>query len=366
MKTYRIGVIKGDGIGPAIVGASLRVLDAVASRFGTFSCELVVVDAGADTFRRTGQALADADLQRIQHEFDATLKGPVGLPEVRNPDGTEAGVLGGILRTGLDAFANIRPIANTAGVPTPLRSAEPIDYVIVRENTEGLYASRGKGVGNHTAHVDQLLVTRSATERIVRKAFEIASTRSGAVEDGISRVTCVDKANVLPSLAFFRRVFDEVAESLLAEHPSITVEHMYVDAAAAALVERPQHFDVIVCENLIGDILSDLGAATVGGIGTCPSANLGEQAAYFEPVHGSAPDLAAADSSCERADPTAQILSVAMMLDFLGEHEAASSIRIAVEDARVELAQTDALTGPSRLTALTDAIVAKINLSQGL
>lgn len=366
MKTYRIGVIYGDGIGPAIMGAALRVLTAVSAKQGTFHCELTVVDAGADTYRRTGHALSEVDLERIRSDVDATLKGPVGLPEVRNADGTEAGVLGGILRTGLDAFANVRPIATSEGVLTPLRSLEPIDYVIVRENTEGLYASRGKGVGNNAVHVDQLLVTRAATERIVRKAFEIAATRAGAVEDGISRVTCVDKANVLPSLAFFRRVFDEVAESLRVEHPSIMVERLYVDAAAAALVERPQHFDVIVCENLIGDILSDLGAATVGGIGTCPSANLGEQAAYFEPVHGSAPDLAAADPSCERADPTAQILSVAMMLDFLGEHEAASSIRIAVEDARVELAQTDTLTSPSRLTALTDAIVAKINLSQGL
>lgn len=363
MKTYRIGVIYGDAIGPAIMGAALRVLDAVAVRQGTFQCELALVDAGADTYRRTGHALADVDLERIRSDVDATLKGPVGLPEVRNADGTEAGVLGGILRNGLDAYANIRPIATSEGVQTPLRSTELIDYVIVRENTEGLYASRGKGVGNNTVHVDQLLVTRAATERIVRKAFEIAATRTGAVEDGISRVTCVDKANVLPSLAFFRRVFDEVAESLCEEHPSIMVEHLYVDAAAAALVERPQHFDVIVCENLIGDILSDLGAATVGGIGTCPSANLGQHAAYFEPVHGSAPDLIATDASGERADPTAQILSAAMMLDYLGEHSAARLIRESVRDARAELARTG---GQSLLTPLTDAIIAKINLSAGV
>jgi 3-isopropylmalate dehydrogenase len=360
MKTYRIGVIYGDGIGPAIMGAALRVLNAVAAQQGTFHCELALVDAGADTYRRTGRALSDVDLERIRSDVDATLKGPVGLPEVRNADGTEAGVLGGILRNGLDAYANIRPIATSEGVPTPLRSPELIDYVIVRENTEGLYASRGKGVGNNTVHVDQLLVTRAATERIVRKAFEIAATRAGAVEDGVSRVTCVDKANVLPSLAFFRRVFDEVAESLCEEHPSIMVEHLYVDAAAAALVERPQHFDVIVCENLIGDILSDLGAATVGGIGTCPSANLGHHAAYFEPVHGSAPDLIATDASGERADPTAQILSAAMMLDYLGERSAARLIREAVRDARAELARAG---GQSLLTPLTDAIIAKINLS---
>lgn len=362
MKTYRIGVINGDGIGPAIVAASLRVLDAVAAKSTTFRCERTIVDAGADTFRRTGSALADDDLQRILHDFDATLKGPVGSPEVRHIDGTEAGVLGGILRTGLDAYANIRPITSVAEVATPLRSAQPIDYVIVRENTEGLYASRGKGVGNNNAHVDQLLVTRNATERIVRRAFEIAAARFGAPEDGVSRVTCVDKANVLPSMAFFRRVFDEVAESMRREHPSIVAEHMYVDAAAAALIDRPQHFDVIVCENLIGDILSDLGAATVGGIGTCPSANLGEHGAYFEPVHGSAPNLAAIDPSGELADPTAQILSVAMMLDYLGEHAAAAQVRDAVRDARVELAQTTHGLESARLTPLTEAVLAKINL----
>lgn len=357
MKTYRIAVIEGDGIGPSIVGAALRVLHAVAEN--TFVVDLHTVDAGADTFRRTGTALAPADLDRIRHDFDATLKGPVGLPEVRHADGTEAGVLGGILRTGLDAYANIRPILSTPGIETPLRGNPAIDYVIVRENTEGLYASRGKGVGNDQTHVDQLLVTRAATERIVRRAFEIAATRTGAPADGVSRVTCVDKANVLPSMAFFRRVFDEVAAKAQVAHPSIRAEHMHVDAAAAALVERPERFDVIVCENLIGDILSDLGAATVGGIGTCASANIGDEAAYFEPVHGSAPDLALADPSCESADPTAQMLSVAMMLDYLDEHVAAERVRAAVTDARVELAATE-----RGLNAFTDAVVAKINLSQ--
>lgn len=360
MKTYRIGVIPGDGIGPVITAAACRVLEAVAA--GRFTLHLEQLDGGADTFRRTGFALADADLERIRTEFDATLKGPVGLPEVRHADGTEAGVLGGILRNGLDAYANIRPIALTPGVETPLRANPDIDYVIVRENTEGLYASRGKGVGDEQQFVDHLLVTRAATERIVRKGFAIAATRTGAPADGISRVTCVDKANVLGSLAFFRRVFDEVAVEVQAEHPSIQAEHMYVDAAAAALVEHPERFDVIVCENLIGDILSDLGAATVGGIGTCPSANIGDEAAYFEPVHGSAPDLVLADPSCESADPTAQILSMAMMLDYLDEHAAADRVRAAVADARREMpgARSGTLGTTAGLTVFTDVVVAKL------
>ena len=286
------------------------------------------------------------------------MKGPVGLPEVRNPDGTEAGVLGGILRTGLDTFANLRPILAVDGIPTPLGTGRNIDYVIVRENTEGLYASRGKGVGNNHVHVDQLLVTRAATERIVRRAFELASTRTGAPADAVSRVTCVDKANVLPSLAFFRRVFDEIAAEFSKSHPGIVADHMYADAAAAALVEHPERFDVIVCENFIGDILSDLGAATVGGIGTCPSANIGDESAYFEPVHGSAPDIALADPTCEAANPTAQMLSAAMMLDYLGEHDAAGILRAAVTEARVEVGSN---SWPG-LMAFTDLVVAKINL----
>lgn len=252
---------------------------------------------------------------------------------MRHPDGTEAGVLGGILRTGLDAYANVRPVASTPGIAGALSGGPIIDYVIVRENTEGLYASRGRGVGNDQAHVDQLLVTRLGTERIVRRAFMVAASRHGAPADGQRRVTCVDKANVLPSLAFFRRIFDEVAEEFRMSHPEIVAEHRYVDACAAELVTNPGRFDVLVTENLLGDILSDLGAATVGGLGTCASGNLGDGAAYFEPVHGSAPDLAASPAGPDAANPIAQIRSGAMLLDHLGEHEIAERVRIGVDAA---------------------------------
>lgn len=361
MKNYRIGVIAGDGIGPALSAATLRVLDALAEVSGQFTLHFEPVDAGADTFVRTGQAISQADVERIRSEFDATLKGPVGLPTVRHPDGTEAGVLGGILRAQLDAFANIRPVRSIAGVSSPLAGDQLIDYVIVRENTEGLYASRGKGVGDDTQWRDQLVISRHATERIVRTAFALAATRSGAPADGVSRVTCVDKANVLSSYAFFRRVFDEVAQQLRIEHPSIQAEHLHADAAAAALVEHPERFDVLVCENFIGDILSDLGAATVGGLGTCPSANIGEQAAYFEPVHGSAPDLLAADPSAERANPTAQFLSAALMLDYLGEPAAAEQLRRALAQTRAVLPAR--LGKQPALSELTDAVIDTLKLS---
>jgi len=245
---------------------------------------------------------------------------------VRLPDGTEAGLLGGVLRIGLDAYANLRPVRLLPGVQAALRAkAGEIDYVIVRENTEGLYLSRGKGVGTSEAMADTMLVTRKGVERVARYAFELARRRNGAPEDGKRRVTCVDKANVLASLAFFRRVFDEVGEA----YPDVEREHLYADAAAQALVLRPQRLDVLVMENFLGDILSDLGGATVGGIGLCPSGNIGDSHAYFEPIHGSAPDIAGLD----KANPISQILTAALMLEHLGEREAADLVRRAVDTA---------------------------------
>jgi len=323
-ETYNVAVIQGDGIGPELIDAAFIVLDAVTTRFG-FSISQIEVDGGANTYERTGMTLSPENVE-IVRTADATLKGPVGLPHVRFADGTEAGLLGGVLRNGLDLYANLRPILLLPGIVSPLR-VEPgsIDYVIVRENTEGLYAARGKGVGNSWAVADTLLVTRAGCERISRFAFETALQREGSPEDGIRRVTCVDKANVLRSMYFFREVFLEIA----AEYPGVEAECLYVDAAAQALVMQPGHFDVIVTENLFGDILSDLGGGTIGGISLCPSGNIGDSCAYFEPIHGSAPTIAGQ----EKANPLGQILASAMMLDYLGEQEAGNAIRNAVANA---------------------------------
>ena len=336
-RTHSVAVIRGDGIGPEIVSAALTVLEAVGER-ADFTISQVPVSGGAATYLREGTALSEASIETIR-DADATLKGPVGLPEVRFENGTEAGLLGGILRTGFDLYANVRPILLLPGVPTRLR-AEPgsIDYVIVRENTEGLYASRGLGVGNRWAVTDTLFVTRPGTERVARYAFELAMTRSGAQSDGRSRVTCVDKANVLRSLYFFREVFLEVAE----EYPSIEAECLYVDAAAQALVVEPEHFDVIVTENLFGDVLSDLGGGTIGGIAMCPSGNIGDECAYFEPIHGSAPGIA----GMNLANPIGQILASALMLDYLKEHESGDNVRHAVAKA-LELGEIRLLSNGS-------------------
>lgn len=321
-RSYRIVVIRGDGIGPEIVDASLEVLSALQERLEYLNLQYEYVEGGAELWKREGVNLHPESLQTIR-DADACFKGPVGLPTVRLPDGTEPGLLGGVLRIQLDTYANVRPVKLLPGIDAPLK-AKPgeIDYVIVRENTEGMYLSRGKGVGTDQAMADMMLITRKGTERVCRYAFELARKRNGAPSDGKRRVTCVDKSNVLASHYFFRSVFDEVA----ANYPDIEREYVYADAAAQALVMRPQTFDVMVMENFLGDILSDLGGGTTGGIGLCGSGNIGDGPAYFEPIHGSAPDIAGQD----KANPISQVLSAAQMLEHIGETRAAELVQRAV------------------------------------
>ncbi|WP_199433662.1 isocitrate/isopropylmalate dehydrogenase family protein [Qaidamihabitans albus] len=342
-----LAVIPGDGIGPELVESALTVLRAVAQRHG-ITLDVREEPAGAEHYRRTGRAVDPGALDRLA-AADGVLKGPVGLPDVRRPDGTEAGLLGGVLRTGLDTFANIRPVRLLPGVRSATRH-EPgdIDYVLVRENTEGLYASRGAGVVARDAAADQLLVTRTGTRRVVRHAFELARGRAAGRREARPQVTCVDKSNVLRSFALFRSVFDEVA----AGYPDVTAGHLYADAAAHELVARPERFDVLVMENFLGDILSDLAAATVGGLGMCGSANIGERAAYFEPIHGSAPSLAGQGL----ANPTSQLLSLVLLLEHTGHDAAAAAVRTAVErayaDGAIELTATGSpAAGTASVTA---------------
>lgn len=319
---YTVAVIPGDGIGPEIVAAATTILQQVA-RLDGFTLNLIEYEAGAGTYQKTGQALPSGTLAGCR-QADAIFKGPTGLPHVRLADGTEAGVLGGHLRHGLDLYVNLRPIKLYPHVPTALanRRAGEIDWVMVRENTEGLYASRGRGIIANTgqAATDTLMITRLGAERIIRYAFAEARRRQQK-----KRLTCVDKSNVLRSLAFFRQIFQEIAP----EYPDVEPDYMYVDAAAQALVLEPDRFDVIVTENLFGDILSDLGGATVGGIGLCAGANIGDRHAYFEPIHGSAPALAGQG----RANPLAAILAAGLMLDYLDRPDSAARIEQAVEAA---------------------------------
>lgn len=336
-------VLPGDGIGREIVDAALEVLETVQTLSGRFSLTYEHHQAGARCFLETGHAITPEALEAFQRT-DATLKGPVGLPDVRLPDGTEAGLLGGELRVRFDLFANVRPIRLYPNVAGPLGNRKPddIDYVIVRENCEGLYLSRGKGLTTSQAASDTLLLTAQGCGRISRFAFDLSRKKKrGAPRDGRKRVTLVDKSNVLKSFAFFRRLFLETA----ADFPDIEAECLYVDAASAALVNRPDHFQVIVTENMFGDILSDLGGATVGGLGMCPGANIGDRLSYFEPIHGSAPDIAGRNL----ANPTSQILAAAMMLRHLGQPEAAALLEDSVWELyarnRLSLTSTGAVKG---------------------
>lgn len=351
-------VVPGDGIGPELVDSALQVLERVAALHG-IAYRLTRVEAGAGAFRATGRALPEGALERLR-SADGVLKGPVGLPDVRHPDGTEAGLLGGLLRNGLDTFANVRPMKLLPGVQGATRHRPgEIDYVLVRENTEGLYLSRGAGAATPHAVADQLMVTRAGTERVVRYAFGLARSRAGAPADRVRRVTCVDKSNVLRSYALFRRVFDEVARGF----PDVETEHLYADAAAHDFVARPECFDVVVTENFLGDILSDLGAATVGGLGMCGSLNAGTEAAYAEPVHGSAPDIAGRGT----ANPLSQILSLALLLEHAGEAAAAAAVRDAVSaalsDGEVRFAERGRPAGGTRW--VTTAVCERLEAPPG-
>lgn len=360
MPHYRLAVVAGDGIGPEVVAEALKVLRAVTVP-GRLEFAFEEVEAGAGCYRRTGEELPRETLEVCQ-AADAILFGAAGLPDVRFPDGTEiAPQLA--LRIALDLYVGLRPIRLYPGVPTPLRlpGDARIDYVILRENTEGLYASRRAGVrvGGHVA-TDTLVVTRPGALRICRRAFELARRRGGAPADGVRRVTLVDKANVLRSYAFFRELFDEVA----ADYPDVEAEHVYVDAMTMYLVQRPGHYDVVVGENMIGDILSDLGAATVGGLGIAPSGDIGDHYGLFQPSHGTAPDIAGRGV----ANPLATILSAALMLDWLGRRDgsvdttaAAARIDAAVAAAtRDGAALTPDLGGQGTTAALGDAVVAAL------
>ena len=313
MNAYRVAVLPGDGIGPEVTTPTLDALRAATEVCGGPRLEFTSHAAGADHYRRHGVALPDAVLDDCL-AADAVLLAAIGLPDVRQPDGTEIQPVMMVgLRRALALHSAVRPIKLYPGAPTPLKDiGRGIDFIILRENLEGLFASFGGGavVGDEVV-TDTLVVTRRGTTSVAETAFQLSERRDGRPLDGKKLVTCVDKANIFRSLAFFRKVVYDVA----ARHPGVAVEATYVDAASLYLVQNPQAFDVIVTENQFGDILSDLAAGLVGGLGLAPSAELGDRHGLFQPSHGTAPQLAGKDV----ANPLATILSGAMMLEWLGE-----------------------------------------------
>ena len=340
MKAHRIALLPGDGIGPEVVAAAARVLRVVAPAL--VYEELAV---GAGEYLRGGDPLPARVFERLR-EFDAILLGAMGLPGVRWPSGVEMTPQLD-LRERLDLYCGLRPVYLFHAEDSPLRdrAAGGIDIMLVRESTEGLFAARLRPPDMESGTVEDVLrITRAGAERVIRSAFRQAAARR-------KRLALVDKANVLPSMAFFRRVFDEVAP----EFPGVETDRVYVDAAALYLVTQPERFDVMVTENMFGDILSDLLAGLVGGMGMAPSADIGDRHAVFQPSHGSAPDIAGRGY----ANPVATILSAAMMLEWLGERSAADRIHAAVRTVFAErTCRTRDMGGALTTREMTDAIIA--------
>ncbi|MCI4430703.1 MAG: isocitrate/isopropylmalate dehydrogenase family protein [Burkholderiales bacterium] len=313
MKTsFDICVLPGDGIGVEVIAATVPLIERVAQG-APFGFRFHDHPAGAQHFRKSGDALPAATLEAAR-KADSILFGAMGWPEIRYPDGTEiAPQLD--LRVELELYAGVRPARAIPGVRLPLADprAKDIDLVVVRESTEGLFASRGKGVIDDDREArDTMVISRRGSERVHDFAFRLAQRRKLRGLPG--RVTCVDKANVFVSMAFFRKIFDERARAF----PEIEARHNYIDATALDLIRRPWEFDVLVTENMFGDILSDQTAALIGGMGMAPSADVGDHHGLFQPCHGSAPDIAGQG----KANPTATILSAALMLDWLAERHA--------------------------------------------
>jgi 3-isopropylmalate dehydrogenase len=308
-----VALMPGDGIGVEVTDATMGVLQRLAKRHG-LGLHTEPLRAGAFAYREAGTAMSEEVFRRAE-AADAILLGAMGWPGIRYPDGTEiAPQLD--LRFRLGLYAGVRPIRAIPGVPLALRDprAEKIDLVILRESTEGLFHARGRGeiIADREAR-DTMVITRATTERLSRFAFRLADRRAGKLGRK-QTVTLVDKANVFTSMAFMRKVFDEVSRAF----PDVPAAHHYVDAMALDLVRRPWDFDVLPTENMFGDIISDLGAALIGGMGYAPSADVGDTHAVFQPSHGTGPDIAGKGI----ANPTAMILSAAMMLDWLGERGA--------------------------------------------
>lgn len=354
-----IAVLPGDGIGKEVTPAALAVVDAALEEAGAPPIRQTNFNVGANAYQATGTAFSD-EAKRACEDADAIYLGAMGLPSVRYADGTE--IVPQIeLRFMFELYAGVRPCRLVPGVPTPLADprAKDIDFVLIRESTEGLFASLGKGtIENDEVAKDTQVITRRITQKVSSYAFEEARRRGRS-----QKVTLIDKANVFVSFAFMRKVFEEVA----GEYRDVHAEKLYVDASTLHFLHRPWDFDVIVTENMFGDILSDLAAGLVGGMGYAPSADIGDAHAVFQPAHGSAPDIAGTG----KANPTAAILSGAMMLEWLAQqhdipvmNDAAEIIHRAVDASFSDGGlRTCELGGTSGVREVTDKVLSNIGPS---
>ena len=352
MKTYKIAVIAGDGIGPDVVEEGIKALNAVAAHDGNFRFEYTRFPWGCEYYLREGQMMPSDGLELLR-SFDAIFLGAVGYPGV--PDHISLRDLLLKIRKGFDQYVNIRPVKLLAGAPCPLKDVqrEDVDMVFIRENSEGEYAGEGGwyNEGTPEEYVHQIGVfTRKGCERVITYAFELAKKKGWSV-------TSVSKGNALNySMVLWDKIFHETA----ARYPDIPTQEYLVDAAACHMVRDPGRFQVVVTSNLFGDILTDLGAAIAGGMGLAAGANLNPEGTFpsmFEPIHGSAPDIAGQG----KANPMAAIWSASQLLDHLGYENYGEALIQAIEDTLVEgSVLTPELGGSATTSQVGDAVCAHL------
>jgi 3-isopropylmalate dehydrogenase len=351
---FHIAVLPGDGIGPEVMTPALDILRRIEATTPGLKFRFSEAPAGANEYLQTGKSMSENTI-KLCEQADAILLGACGLPSVRYPDNTE--IMPQVeLRFIFDLYAGVRPARLVPGVPSPIVGADKrgIDFVLIRESTEGLFASMGKGVVTHDEARETLVVTRKTTQRLFDFSLKLTERRKTRGRPG--RLTLVDKANVFKAFNWQREIFAERK----AKFPDVETDLLYVDACAAMMVRRPWDFDVMVMENMFGDILSDLAAGLIGGMGMAPSADVGDRHAVFQPCHGTAPDIMGQG----KANPAAMILSTAMMLDWLAERhdhapaaEAAQKIEAAIDKAFIGGIRPMEFGGTDGTTAIASAVM---------
>ncbi|PXF22354.1 MAG: isocitrate/isopropylmalate dehydrogenase family protein [Methanobacteriota archaeon] len=386
MVTYRLTILPGDGTGSEVIHEAEKLLDVIEAG-SPLAFERTVIECGGQYWLKTGEEWPKGSFEHCRDESDAILLGAIGWPGAELPNGDIAGgqvILG--LRSGLDLYANVRPIKLYRGVRhkihdkfTQVWSPDKVDMVVLRENTEGLYHSLlrrsanrlmdGKvaedpvlefdGISGEVAW-DPRPISRAGSERLIRLGFDYAERRGGAPKDGVSRVTCVDKSNVTRGCQLFRRVFNEVAE----EFPDVAHEAAFIDAFTMWMIRNPEWFDVVVTTNMFGDIATDLGSVLQGGMGMAASGNIGDEHGLFEPVHGSSPKHAGKGV----VNPIATLNSVQLMLEWIGmqrdDADALAAADIIEQAITAQLLSAEDLTydlgGTASTSQVGDSIVARV------
>jgi 3-isopropylmalate dehydrogenase len=367
---YKIAVIPGDGIGKEVTAEAIKILKKVEEKF-SIDFEFIDIPGGGQYYLETGFEWPEGSFELCKYDVDSIFLGAVGWPGADLPDGNIAGagiVFG--LRFGLDLYANVRPTKLFPGIYHKIHGEKrqvwtpgKVDLVTVRENTEGLYTpirgSLNRG-GVEELAIDSKVTTAKGASRLIEYGYRLAEKRNGAPRDGLKRVTCVDKSNVLQGCRLFRSIYDEIGK----KYPSIAKDYAYIDAYLQWLIRDTDFYDVIVTSNMFGDIASDLSSVLAGSLGMSPSGNIGDRHALFEPVHGSAPKHAGKN----KANPIAAILSAGMMLDYLGtqfNNSQAIDANIQIENAIIDVIKenkvlTYDLGGNSSCSELGAAISSRI------